>query len=263
MITAYYESVCTYPFAPVWACSPGKPGCRPLDVCARAHSWPFGHVRPQNLALPLLKSMHVHVRARLGLYVRKTWLYAPTRVRPYPFVSAWACTPRKPGFTRPDEYARARSSQFGPVRPENLALRVCTCPVEPVWDCTSGKPSYTPLHECARACSCPFGPVRRGNLAVRPWTFVHVPVRARLDLYAWDTKLYASARVCACLFVLVSVCRPRKPGLTPSNAYVCAHSSPFGPLGLENLAVRPWASVHVPVCARLGLYARKIWSYAP
>ena len=77
------------------ACTPGKPGYTPLYEVTRACTFRFGSVRPQNLALHPLTSMHVPV---------------------------WACTPGKPGCTRLGECVRASLDQFGLVLPGNLAV---------------------------------------------------------------------------------------------------------------------------------------------
>ena len=69
-----------------------------------------------------------------------------------------------------------------------------------------------------------------------PQRRVYVPVRTRLDLCVLQIWIYAPGRVCTYPFMLV---RP------------------------ENLAVRPCTSVHVPVCASLGLYASKTWFNPP
>ena len=132
--------------------------------------------------------VHVCVRVRLGLYSRVTWLHAPGRVCTGPFVPVWACTPRKPGFTPPEVYARARSSPFGPVQsgkpgctPLDVRTRARSCRF---WPCTPGKPGCTPLRECARPRTCQFGSVPPQYLALRLLTSMHVPVRASLGLYA-------------------------------------------------------------------------------
>ena len=169
--------------------------------------------------------VHVPVRTRFGLCARETWWYAPTRVCTSPFVSVWVCTPPKSGFTPPNEYARARSSPLGPVPPENLAVLPCT--------------------------------------------YVTVPVRARVVLYAWDTWLNATAREYAWPLVLLWACKPREPGFTPSNEYARIRSCPFGPVRRKNRAVRPlgrvcarpfepvWARTPGKiVCTPLGEYAR-------
>ena len=109
--------VCTCPFLLVWACTPGKPGCAPLDKCALARSCPLGSVRPGNLSVCPLTSVHVSVRARLGLYARETWLYVPGHVFTCPFAPVWACTPGKFGCTPLDAWERGGSCTFVPVRP--------------------------------------------------------------------------------------------------------------------------------------------------
>ena len=116
-------------------------------MCTRPRSCPIGPVRPENLALRPVLSMHVSVRpvrlenlavrpwasvyvpfvVHLGLYARETWLYAPGRVYTSPFVPLWACTPLKPGFTPRFAYTRARSSPCWPVRLENLPMGECVC----------------------------------------------------------------------------------------------------------------------------------------
>ena len=77
-----------------------------------------------------------------------------------------------------------------------------------------------------------------------------------MGLNARQTWLYPPARVWMCPFVPVWACMPGKPSFTPP-------SSPFRSVRAEKLAVRPWASVHVPVGARLDLYARETWPYVP
>ena len=104
--------VCRFPFVPVRATTPGTPGCTPLDVCARAHSCPFGPVRQGNLALGSGMSVHVPARARMGLYPEKTWLYDSGRVCTCPFGPVWATTPGTPGCTPLDVCARVRSCPF-------------------------------------------------------------------------------------------------------------------------------------------------------
>ena len=154
---------------------------------------------------------------------------------------AWVCTPLKHGFTPRFEYAHARSSPFGPVRLENLAVRswawvfvpfgahfglfaketwmyapgcVCTFSLEPMLACTPRKPGCV------------------------PWACVYVPVRARFGLYAQETRLYAPGRVCTCPFVPVRAYTPGKPGFTPLDECARARSCPFGPARPGNLAVR-------------------------
>ena len=55
---------------------------------------------------------------------------------------------------------------------------------------------------------------------------------------------------------------PTKPGCTPQGVFTRPNSCPFGPVLPVTLALRPVLRMHVPVPARLGLYAVKTWLYA-
>ena len=168
--TWLYTPLCvsTYPFVPVLACTLGKIGCTPLDMCARARSYPFGPVFPGHRAVHPWTCVHVPVRGHLGLYASETWLYAPIRVCTFQFGPFWVCTPPKPGFTLLTVMHVPVRPRFGLYSRETWLYapgRICTCPFVPVWVCTPGTPSCTPLHECARACLCWLGSVSPENLA--------------------------------------------------------------------------------------------------
>ena len=104
--------------------------------------------------------VHVPVCASLGLYAPKTWYYTPFR---------------------------ARSSPFGPVRPENLAVHPWAS-VHLLVRANLGLYSReTWLYPCWASVYVPdwstLRPVRLGNPAVRTWARVYVPVRIPLGLY--------------------------------------------------------------------------------
>ena len=142
---------------------PGNLGT-PLHQCARLCSCQCGSVRPQNLALRLLTSMHVPVRAGLGLYAGKTWLCHPWQVCACWFVPVGVRTAVKSGGTSQAVGARVRSCPLGlftGITRLHAPGRVCTHSSVPVWACTPRKLSCTPLHEYARARSFRFGLVRQ------------------------------------------------------------------------------------------------------
>ena len=229
--------VCTCQCVPVWASTPRKPGFTPHyeydrsrssqlgPVSVRTRSFPFAPVRPGNLALRPYTSVYVHVGASLGVYAPKSWLHASIRVCTCPFVPVWVCTPRKRGFTPPDEYARAcwrpvflgnlplrsRTSvrvlvfaRLGLYARETLLfapVRVCPFLFGPFWVRTPRKHGFTPSkHVPVRASS---GLYAFENLAVDPLALVHEPVGARLGMYARKTWLNAPGRMCTCPFAHV------------------------------------------------------------
>ena len=194
--------MCFFLLESIWACTPGKPGCTPQGVSIRPHSCPFEPVRPNNLALCPALSIYVLVLARF-----------------VPF-GAYLCLHTKQTLL----YARGH---------------VCTSPFVPVRACPHRKPGFTRGFENARARCNPFGPVRLENRAVRPWACVYVLFGAYLGLCARKTWLYDTGRVYTSPFVPVWAYTPSNLRFTPGFAYERARSCPFGPVGLENLAVRP------------------------
>ena len=109
-------------FVPVWDCTPRKPGFTPRFEYARARSSPFGSERIEYPAVGPCASVYVPFGAHLRQYSQDTWLYVTGRVCTSPFVLFRPSSPQQPGFTPSFEYARTRSSPFGPVRLENLSV---------------------------------------------------------------------------------------------------------------------------------------------
>ena len=73
--------------------------------------------------------MHVLVRARLGLYARKTWLRAPVRVGNGHVRARLGLYARKTWMYAPKRVCTCPSM---PVRTGNLAVRILTCVYVPV-----------------------------------------------------------------------------------------------------------------------------------
>ena len=202
----------------------------------------------------------------MGLFAQKTWrtsLSGCSHLRSCPLGTV---RPRKPGFSPPYEYARARSSPFGLIGPGNLAVRSWTCvlvPVPAVWACTPGKPGCTPLEVCVRARSCLFGPLNECARALSSSFRTVLPinlVRACFGIYAGFTPPFEYIRARSSP---VGPLRPKNCGYTLLHECARARLLRFRPVCPENLAVRPWTCMYVPVRARLGLHARETLLYAP
>ena len=251
---------------PVWACTPGKSGCTPLDECARARSSPLGLVSPGTWLYDPGRPCYGLVGASSGVYAAKT---TRLHVCTCTFQPVWGCTPRKTGCTSLYECALPVGARLGlydqetwlyaPGRgcagpfvsvwvctpPKQGFKRVCTCTFEPDEPLRPENLAVTPPGVCARACWSPFGPVRAGNLAVRPWASGHVPVGACTPGKPCCTSLDKCARARSCQFGVVL---PKH--LTVPHLEGVHRSCPLGPARHGSLAERLFTCVHVPVSVR-------------